>query len=280
MARQYHPDVSKVSDAEAQFKDIAEAYAILKDPEKRARYDELGQRQEGAEFTPPSQWRSEHEARGAQADAQDLSDLLEELGRRHGFGRSSPTARHGLDYERSIDISLRDAHQGSTLTLDLEEGEARRRLEVKIPAGTVEGQKLKLRGRGGRGRNGGSDGDIYLHVAIKPDAVFRLDKRDLYCDLALAPWEAALGTELEMSTLDGAVMLVVPPGTGSGRKLRLRGRGLFNPKGASGDLYALVHIDIAPSLSEEERALYLKLSQISRFNPRVSPTMETCNAMS
>jgi curved DNA-binding protein len=133
----------------------------------------------------------------------------------------------------------------------------------------TEGQKLRLRGKGGKGRNGGSDGDIYLHISLAPHPVFRADRHDLHFDLALAPWEAVLGAEIEVQTLDGPVVLTVPPGTRSGRKLRLRGRGLANGHGGRGDLYAAVHIDVPATLTERERDLFKDLAGASRFNPRV-----------
>jgi curved DNA-binding protein len=150
---------------------------------------------------------------------------------------------------------------------------------VKIPPGVTAGQKLRLRGKGGKGSHGGADGDIYLHIAIKPHPVFRVDLRDLYFDLALTPWEAALGAELEVPTLDGNVLLTVPAGTRAGRRLRLRGRGLANSRGTHGDLYATVHIDVPPTLTEAERALYQQLASVSTFNPRTPPTTtETSHA--
>jgi len=144
-------------------------------------------------------------------------------------------------------------------------------LEVSIPPGTREGQKLRLRGKGGKGRNGGPDGDIYLHITLAPHPLFRPDHHDLYFDLALTPWEATLGAEIEVPTLDGPVLLTVPKGTRSGRKLRLRGRGLAQGKSGFGDLYAIVHIDVPTMLSDRERELYAELSRISHFDPRQTP---------
>ncbi|HWP11306.1 MAG TPA: J domain-containing protein [Ramlibacter sp.] len=268
LARQHHPDVSKTPGTDAKFKEIGEAYATLKDPEKRAAYDELGRRPAGQEFAPPPQWTHEY-ASGAQSfEDIDLADLLDALGRRHRGAPRGPVPMHGRDYETTARVSLEDAHRGTTLGLNLEDEGGGRRLEVTIPPGVTEGQKLRLRGKGGKGRNGGADGDIYLHVALAPHPVFRPDGHDLHFDLALAPWEAALGAEVEVPTLDGPVVLTVPPGTRSGRKLRLRGRGLANGRGGRGDLYAAVHIDVPATLTERERELFKDLAGASRFNPR------------
>ena len=274
LARQHHPDVSKAPDAEAKFKDAAEAYATLKDPEKRAAYDELGRRPTGAEFSPPPQWRREHGAGQDSFEDIDLADLLAALGRQRAGARHGSVPIHGQDFEDTVHISLVEAHRGTELSLHVSDVEGERTLEVSIPAGVIAGQKLRLRGKGGKGRNGGVDGDIYLHIALKPDRVFRPDRHDLYLDLALTPWEAALGAEVEVPTLDGPVMLTVPAGTRSGRKLRLRGRGLANNRGERGDLYAMVRIDIAATLSARERELYQELARISNFNPRVGSSKE------
>lgn len=268
LAREHHPDVSAAPGAEARFKEIAEAWQTLKDPEKRAAYDELGRRPAGEEFAPPPQWAREFG--GGSFEDLDLADLLAAFGRGHRRGaHRAGVPVHGRDYESTVRISLEDAHRGAKLNLQLgdEEGGART-LEVTIPPGVSEGQKLRLRGRGGKGRDGGADGDIYLHITLAPHPLFRADGHDLYLDLALAPWEAALGAEVEVPTLDGPVVLTVPAGTRAGRKLRLRGRGLANGRGGRGDLYAVVHIDVPGALTERERELFRQLAAASRFDPR------------
>jgi curved DNA-binding protein len=268
LARQYHPDVSKSAGTEAKFKEIGEAYATLKDAEKRAAYDDLGKRSAGEDFAPPPQWTHEYASDGQSFEDIDLADLLDALGRRHRGGAHARMPMHGRDYETTVRIGLEDAHHGTTLSLNLDDEAGGRRLDVTIPPGVSEGQKLRLRGKGGKGRNGGSDGDIYLHIILAPHPVFRPDKHDLHFDLPLAPWEAALGAEVEVPTLDGPVVLTVPPGTRAGRKLRLRGRGLANGRGGRGDLYAAVHIDVPGALTERERELFKDLAGASRFNPR------------
>jgi len=282
LARMHHPDVSKEAGAEEKFKDAAEAYATLKDPEKRAAYDELGKRPAGQEFEPPPQWERDFGGQGFGGGGQgghgfediDLADLLASMG--HGRGGAQRAARPaaGRDFETTVRVSLEDAHRGTTVRLELDDGDAGRSLEVTVPAGVSEGQKLRLRGKGGKGHNGGPDGDIYLHIKLAPHAVFRPDKHDLYFDLALSPWEAALGTEVEVPTLDTPVLLTVPAGTRSGRKLRLRGRGLADGKGARGDLYALTHIDVPATLTDRERELFQDLARASTFNPRGTAAKE------
>ncbi|GAB3478572.1 J domain-containing protein [Polaromonas eurypsychrophila] len=268
LARQHHPDLSKASDAEAHFKEAAEAYSTLKDPEKRAAYDELGRRPPGEEFAPPPQWRDTHASGGQSFDEMDLADILAALnrGQRGAQHGSQPLA--GRDYDTTTRISLEEAHRGTVLSLYLGEGPDQIVLEVTIPPGVREGQKLRLRGKGGKGRNGGADGDIYLHITLAPHPVFRADDHDLYFDLLLAPWEAALGADVEVPTLDGPLLLTVPPGTRSARKLRVRGRGMSKGHSVRGDLYAVVQIDVPATLSERERELFSELARSSRFNPR------------
>ncbi len=275
LARQHHPDMSKSAGTEARFKEIGEAYATLKDPDKRAAYDELGRRPAGEEFAPPPQWTHQHPTGAESFEDIDLSDLLASLGRarRPGAGHG-PVPMQGRDFETQVRISLEDANRGRQVTLELADAGGGRTLEVTVPPGVTEGQKLRLRGKGGKGRNGGADGDIYLHITIAPHAVFRPDGHDLHFDLLLAPWEAALGVQIEVSTLEGAVLLVVPAGTRSGRKLRMRERGMADGRGGHGDLYAHVLIDVPATLSERERELFKELGSVSRFNPRVVPAKE------
>jgi curved DNA-binding protein len=274
LARQHHPDVSKDPGAEARFKDVAEAYATLKDPEKRAAYDALGTRRSGEDFSPPPQWQ--HDFGGGGLDDLDLADLLDALARGRGSrGRAHPVPLRGHDYETGVRLSLEDAHRGTTVNLDVEHEDGTRTLAVTVPPGVTDGQRLRLRGKGGPGRHGGPAGDIYLHIQLAPHPVFRADGHDLVFDLALAPWEAALGADVEIRTLDDPVVLTVPRGTQSGRKLRLRGRGLANGHGGRGDLYALVRIEVPARLTERERELFEELSRASHFDPRATVAKES-----
>ncbi len=275
LARQYHPDVSKEPDAEARFKESAEAYATLKDPAKRAAYDELGQRAVGEEVAPPPKWRQEYASDAHAFEDIDLADLLAALGRGQRASKRPNIPIHGRDHETAVRISVEDAHRGITLNLDVAQEDGSSTLAVTIPPGMIDGQKLRLRGRGGKGRHGGADGDIYLHINLVAHPVFRPDRHDLYFDLALAPWEAALGGDVEVPTLDGPVLLSVPPGTCSGRKLRMRGRGLGNGRGGRGDLFAAVHIAVPVTLTERERELFEQLSHESPFQARAVAAKES-----
>lgn len=281
LARQHHPDVSKAPDAEEKFKQAAEAYATLKDPDKRAAYDELGRHPAGDEFSPPPHWGRGFGAQGDGPGPQghpfegmDLSDLLASLRRGQGPGHGEPVAFPGQDFETTARITLEEAHRGTTVRLELDDGDAGRSLEVTVPAGVTHGKKLRLRGKGGKGFNGGPDGDIYLHIRLKAHPVFRVDQHDLHFDLALSPWEAVLGAEVQVPTLDAPVLLTVPPGTRSGRKLRLKGRGLANGRGGRGDLYAIAHIDVPATLTDSEKALFQQLADASHFNPRATAGKE------
>ncbi|MDO9406587.1 MAG: DnaJ C-terminal domain-containing protein [Polaromonas sp.] len=277
LARQYHPDVSKDENAEAKFKDAAEAYATLKNPEKRSAYDELGNRPPDEEFSPPPGWSRSFGADAQDFGGADLADLLASMGHGRRGSARGPRPIAGQDFDTTAHISLEQAHHGTTITLELDDGGAARALEVTVPAGVHDGQKLRLRGKGGKARYGGVDGDIYLHIALTRHAAFRADGHDLYFDLALSPWEAALGAEVEIPTLDAPLLLTVPAGTKSGRKLRVRGRGLSNTRGGRGDFYAMVHIDVPAVLSERERALFQELANASHFNPRVPALKEPVN---
>lgn len=271
LARTYHPDVSKVPDAEARFKEAAEAYATLKDTAKRAAYDELGHPAAGAEFKPPPQWQQDFAPGGTSFEDLDLADLLAAMGRGQAGGRQQATPSKGRDFETAVTLTLEQARLGTSVNLTLADGQGERTLQVTIPPGACQDQKLRLRGKGAKGHHGGPDGDIYLHLNLAPHAVFRPDHHDLYFDLLLAPWEAALGADVEVPTLEQPVLLTVPAGTRAGRKLRLRGRGLA---AGQSDLYAIVHIDVPGTLSGRERELYQELAKVSGFNPRLKASQE------
>jgi curved DNA-binding protein len=271
LAREYHPDVNQETDAEERFKDVGEAYEVLSDPDKRERYDRLG-----------AQWR----AREAEPGGGDFEDFFD----RQGFGdgvrvefgdgafsefferffgdggapRSTGPLR-GPDHEAVLDLSLEDALAGGRRRLSLDDGPS---LEVNFPAGVREGQRIRLAGKGGAGRNAGPPGDLYLRVRLKAHPTFRRRGDDLDVDLPVAPWEAALGATVPVPTLTGTAQVRVPPGSSSGRRLRLRGRGLPKRGGGHSDLHAIVKITVPKHLSEEERELFEKLAEESAFDPR------------
>lgn len=273
LAHKFHPDVSKEPQAEERFKEISEAYQTLKDPEKRAAYDRLGSNyRPGQDFTPPPDWQEQFRQRASANDAGaegfsfddiDLADLFAGLSRgRRGARRDMPI--RGEDYEAAVHLTLDQAFNGTQLELDLPKG----RITARIPKGATTGQRLRLRGQGGKGINGGPDGDLYLDIVLHEHPLFRVDGHDLYIDLPLAPWEAALGATVEVPTVTGAVNLKIPPGTAAGRRLRLSRKGLPKPGGGEGDLYAVVQIVNPTVLDERERELFGELARHSKFDPR------------
>lgn len=283
LAQKYHPDVSKEKGAEEKFKEVAEAYQTLKDADKRAAYDELGAgHRPGEEFRPPPDWASRFGDGPGEAfsfDDVDLSDLFAGLSARgrRGPGAGASMAVPGADYEVRVQLALEDALRGTQVDLNLEmpeydaQGRMRRvprTIKARIPKGATDGQRLRLRGQGGKGMNGGRDGDLFLDIALRPHPLYRPSGHDLYIDLPLTPWEAALGATVEVPTLDGAVHLKVPPGTAAGSKLRLARKGLPKPGGGDGDLYAIAQIVNPTVLGERERELFEQLARASRFDPR------------
>jgi len=278
LAQKYHPDVSKEPEAEERFKQIAEAYATLKDPEKRAAYDALGTRPQGEEFRPPPDWARQHGGNQQFSfDDVDFADLFTRFGARGGSPYGEHAAMPGQDFEVPVEISIDDAFRGTTLELQLSMPEydaagrlhrAPHNVKARIPPGAIDGQRLRLPGKGSKGLNGGRHGDLYLDISFKPHRLYRATGHDLFVDLPLAPWEAALGAAVEVPTPAGAVNLKVPAGTSSGQKLRLSGRGLPKPRGGAGDLYAVAQIVVPPQVTERERELFSSLKEASSFEPR------------
>ncbi len=279
LARKYHPDISKEKDAEEKFKEMAEAYETLKDPEKRAAYDQLGSYASGQEFSPPPDWGEQFAQGQGGFDDIDLSHLFAGLAGRQGRGgaRRADYAMAGNDYEAVVRLSFMQAFNGAEVDLELStlewgpDGSARRvphRIKTRIPRGVTSGEKLRVPGKGGKGANGGPDGDLYLDIEVAEHPLYRVSGKDLYIDLPLAPWEAVLGTRVNLPTPAGAVTLKVPAGTRSGQQLRLAGRGMARGSGTAGHIYAVVRIEVPTVLNEKEKALYQQLADISNFNPR------------
>jgi curved DNA-binding protein len=279
LARKFHPDVSKETDAEERFKDVAEAYETLKDPEKRAAYDQLGRHAPGDEFRPPPGWQQSFGDAQFSFDDLDLADLFANLaGHGRGGGRRAPNApRDGQDFEAAVRLTFEQAYAGTEIEFEMavpepdENGLLRRvprKIRVRVPKGVADGQKLRVPGKGGKGVNGGRDGDLYLDIQVEAHPLYRADGLDLYVELPLAPWEAVLGASVELPTPSGRVSLKVPAGTRAGQKLRLAGRGLSRPDGTAGHLYAVAQIVVPTVVDERQRALYGQLKDASTFDPR------------
>jgi curved DNA-binding protein len=269
LARKYHPDVSKEANAKEKFQEVSEAYETLRDKEKRAAYDSLGSYRPGQDFRPPPDWFDRFGAGQAEDLREvDLSDLFESMGifgRARRAGSGGRTVQFpGEDYEVAVRLSLEEAYRGAERELQI----GSRTIRTRIPRGATDGQRLRLRGKGGPGVHGGPPGDLYLHIALDPHPLYRVSGHDLDIEVPVAPWEAALGAEIEIPTLEGKVSMKVPPGAKGGQKFRLAGKGLPKPNGGAGDLYAVLNIVVPDTLSEREKKLYEELREASRFNPR------------
>lgn len=278
LAKTHHPDMSKAVGAEDRFKEAAEAYACLKNPEKRAAYDALGKVPEGHGFTPPPGWEN-HFANGQQDfDGMDLADLLASLNARSQGHHFSNAPRNGADHQNTVSVSLIDSLRGCTMAFTLQAGSEEKHIEVKIPAGMRRGQKIRLRGMGGQGHKGGKNGDLFLTVELAPHPLFKPVNHDLYVELGVSPWEAVLGAEIEIPTLEGSVMLTLPAGTRNGQQLRIKSKGLPAPEHQRGDLYAVVHLELPSQVSEADRLHYKALAASSTFDPRPNLTQEIHHA--
>lgn len=282
LARKYHPDVSKEPDAEAKFKESGEAYEVLKDPEKRAAYDRLGPNLKAdQEFRPPPNWDSGFEFSGggftnASADAQGFSDFFEELFGRQGHRHRTQFNVRGQDHSAKVMVDLEDAFHGATRSITLQSSELNdqnqiqlktRTLKVKIPKGIKEGQQIRLKGQGAPSMSQGDKGDLYLEIHFNPHPIYRVEGSDIYLQLPVSPWEVALGAIVKTPTPGGAVDLKIPPGSNSGNKLRLKGRGI--PGNPSGDIYVTLSVVAPPADSEQAKALYREMKNTIAFNPRV-----------
>lgn len=286
LARKYHPDVSKEKDAEAKFKQLGEAYEVLKDPEKRAAYDQLGEHwKTGTGNTPPPNWDAGFEFSGGNftgANTSEFSDFFESL-----FGRQSQANTVAGNYQSQfhaqsndrhakIMIDLEDAYQGATRSISLKIPQIDQQghlinqthtLNVKIPKGVKAGQRIRLSGQGGSTSVNGKKGDLYLEIEFNKHRYFHVSERDIYLDLPVTPWEAALGSTVSIPTLGGTVELKIPANSQAGKKLRLKDRGL--PGSPTGDQYIILQLVIPPAKTVEDKQLYEKMAQTMAFNPRV-----------
>lgn len=278
LVRKYHPDVSKHKDADEKTKEINEAYGVLGDAEKRAAYDELGRGyQQGQQFRPPPDWGAQHDYAGA--DAEDLfADLFAHMGRGRRAGRAGgghAFQMPGEDIHAAIAIDLRDAYTGTTRQVAMrvpqhdEQGRVHmqeKTLSVNIPKGVTPGQQLRLAGQGHPGIGGGPPGDLYLEIQFNPDPRFRVEGSQVYQNVPVTPWEAALGAGIAVQTPSGQVEVTVPKGSQAGRKLRLKGRGI--PSSTPGDLYLILEVVLPPADSDRARELYQQMARDLAFNPR------------
>lgn len=299
LAREYHPDVNKAPDAEDRFKEASEAYSVLSDPDQRRRYDAFG-----ADFrrvppdVDPRTWARARAGAGAGgrpragagvggfgatgfgggfggagAEDVDLDDLLGGIfGRRAARGRRSGGFGRGpvpgADREAELELTVEEAYRGGRHRITISGPGGPRTIDVDVPAGVTDGQRIRLGGQGGHGSDGGRRGDLYLLVRLLPHERYRVDGRDISVRLFITPWEAALGTTVPVDTPGGEAKVKVPAGTSSGRRLRLRGRGMPNPRGAPGDLFAEVHVAVPQRPSPEEKRLFQELAAASSFDPR------------
>jgi curved DNA-binding protein len=292
LARRYHPDVNKDPGAEDRFKEVNEAYQVLSDPDTRARYDRFGpdfrRMPEGAERAGAGAGAGRGGFRGGPGGPRagpgggfgrggrvfteedlggiDLGDLFGDL-----FGGRAGGPIPGADQEAELELTVEEAFAGGRRWVNLAGPEGSRGYEVNIPPGVTDGQRIRLAGEGGRGSGDARPGDLYLVVRIAPHRRYRLEGRDLHVEVPVSPWEAALGATVPVDTPGGEVKLKVPPGSSSGRRLRLRGQGMPNPRGQPGDLYAELRIVLPRQLSGRERELFEELSRVSNFDPRRRP---------
>ncbi len=294
LARKYHPDVSKEPDAEEKFKEVGEAYEVLKDPEKRAAYDQLGKNYKaGQDFRPPPGWDEgfEFSGRGPTGDgyagyagmgAEQFSDFFENLfgGARGARGFEGQAGgrqfrMRGEDTHARISIDIHDSYNGATRSITLHSPEVTpdghvvtrdKTLNVKIPKGVRHGQKIRLAGQGGPGFGGGKAGDLFLEIDIRPDGRYRVDGGDVYLTLPVTPWEAALGGKVTVPLPSGTVDLTIPANSNQGSRMRLKGKGL--PGKEPGDLYVVLEVRLPPAESDAAKTLYKKMADELPFNPR------------
>ena len=294
LARKYHPDVNKEAGAEEQFKELGEAYSVLKDTEKRAAYDRMGANwKNGQDFTPPPNWNEGFEysdsnfggghsgfGNGFEGDQSEFFESLFGRGGHRQGGRGG-NPRQGMDFKgqdhhAKILIDLADAYNGAkrTIALHMPTQDANghvstqeRKLDVSIPKGVKAGQNLRLAGQGGPGMGAGGAGDLYLEIDFHPNPIYRVDGKDVYLDLPLAPWEAALGTKVNIPTPAGSTLeLTIPAGTATGRKMRLKGKGI--PSKEAGDLFVVPNIVLPNAETDTQKEAYKALEKVFDFNPR------------
>jgi curved DNA-binding protein len=285
LARKYHPDVSDHNNAEDKFKEVTEAYEVLKDPEKRAEYDELRQYgSHGQGFTPPPGWQSTrpNAGQGSSQYQGNFSDFFSSIfgeeagGAPHGFSSSEGFAGRGQDIETDLPIFLEDtlSDESKTLSYNLphysDDGRVtsvKKTLNVKIPAGVTDGERIRLKGQGGQGMGDGPSGDLYLRIRLVPHPLFDVEGHNLLITVPVAPWEAALGAKITVPTLSGKVQISIPADSQSGQKFRLKGKGLVHKQGA-GDLFAVLNVVMPDTTNDDIKQHWEQLAKLSAFDPR------------
>jgi len=286
LARKYHPDVSSETDAENRFKEIAEAYEVLSDEKKRAEYDQLRKYGRGGRFEPPPGWQGQRSAGGGSSAGADFSEFFSSIfGNRFSGGSAEARGEHssedfystrGRDLETEMPVFLEDTLSEQTKTIDYtlprydEHGrvaETRKTLKVKIPAGVTDGERIRLKGQGAPGFGNGPAGDLYLRIRLVPHPLFDVLGQDLSITVPVAPWEAALGTRVNIPTLDGRIQMTVNPGSQTGQRLRIRGKGLRRGD-RQGDLYAVLKVVMPDTVGEADKALWQQLADSADFDPR------------
>lgn len=286
LARKYHPDVSKEEDAEEKFKLVKEAYEVLKDKEKRKMYDQMGHNPDGSAFNPPpdfdfNQYQQAHGGgqHYSHYDGADFSDFFENMfgARGAGFRQQHTRDRKGEDAHVNLTVSLEEAYRGDKRTVQFQEPKVgangqvhydTKTLNIKIPAGVTEGQKIRLKGQGNPGIGSGPNGDLYITIQIAPNKDYTLEGKNIGYTLPITPWEAALGAEVTCPTLGGAIKLKIAPNSESGKKLRLKGRGM--PGKTPGDEIVTLKVVLPKADTDEAKALYEQMKQQLDFNPRTA----------
>jgi curved DNA-binding protein len=284
LARKYHPDVSDHKDAGNKFKEVAEAYEVLKNTETRAEYDEIRKYgAQGQSFKPPPGWQSSDGGAHYSSSDADFSDFFSSIfrnanqqspfddvtGQRGGSqGWGSARTQRGQDIESDLPVFLEDTIKESSHSISFRIGDTKKTLNVKVPPGTGNGERIRLKGQGAPGPGGTNNGDLYLRIRLVPHPLFDVEGHNLLVVVPLAPWEAVLGAKIEVPTLTGNLRLTIPANSQNGQRLRIKGKGLPNKKGDSGDLYAVLNVIVPPSSNEETTALWNKLAEQSKFDPR------------